>query len=149
MEKCYSEFDLKEMHEMFDSVDLNCSGKITEAQIYQLLKDANMKQSYRYLIMSVFDTGKKGYLDFSDFCEYIDCINHLNSNPKQFLKKIFNSIDTDDSGELTGEQTSRYADFLRILLSKDISDHLMQQIDVESSAKYSFEELCQNINLEI
>ena len=145
--KQYSENEIKEMQEMFESVDLKSSGKITEAQVYQLLQDAKMKQSYRFLIMSVFDTGKKGYLDFSDFCEYIDCLNHLNSDPKQFLKKMFDSVDTNNAGELTGEQTSEYAKLLRILISKDISDQLMQQIDLESSAKYSFDELCQSINI--
>lgn len=142
----FSETELQEWHEMFNSVDLENTGKMTEKQVYQLLKDAEMKQCYRKLIMKTFDHGNKGFLDFDDFCQFVNCLNHINSDPKLIMQKMFDSFDIDQKGELTAKQTIDYANLLKIL-SKEMSEKLIHTIDIESSALYSFDELCQAINI--
>lgn len=130
-----------EIREMFDSVDVNKTGKITEKQVYELIRDCGMKQTYRVLIMTAFDKGHKGYLDFSDFSEYINCLNNLNSNPKLLLKKIFEGLDRDGQGKLNPEQATRFSKMVRSVLNRQ-RDNDSKETDLQSKeVLLSFEEL--------
>jgi len=132
-----------EIQEMFDSVDVKGTGKITEKQVYQLIQDCGMKQSYRVLIMTAFDKGHKGYLDFDDFTEYINCLNNLHSNPKILLRKIFDGLDRDGQGKLNSEQAAKFSAMVRTVLVRQ-----QKQSNDPSSSKdvlLSFEELCETL----
>lgn len=97
---------VEQVRKLFDSVDKDGNHVLDKNEIKILLEQMNFPNDMKYkeLIFLIYDTSKKGVIDFPSFLTFIQDFAKMKSNPNYFPMKMFLAFDTDGSGVLEGDE---------------------------------------------
>ncbi|KAL3874305.1 hypothetical protein ACJMK2_037338 [Sinanodonta woodiana] len=129
--------DVETIKEFFCLFDQDNDGCITSDEIKYVLKCVLVREPTPEEIkdyMKKFDQDGSGAIEFDEF------LTLTKSMPTQSLKKIFNSIDTDNDGHITMEEMKELLRTLDQTGADEKVEKFVRRADKDGDEKISYEE---------
>ena len=124
---------VKKLQQVFNKIDIDRSGTISLDEFREACRKLSIKvgeDELRDFQMS--DSSKDSELSFDEFCEFY----------VSRLKKTFDKIDLDKSGEIQLSELKHALEMLGFKSSLDEVKELLHQVDKDKSGSVNFEEFC-------
>ena len=139
------ESEIKELKDIFDSIDTNKDGTLTPNEVKSALKKF-MKESEINKIFGGIDTNNSNKIEYSEFISAL-------LEKKEFLKKeklleSFRMLDKDDDGKISKEEIKK------VLNNEDFNEkdltELISKFDLDNDGLIDYDEFVTNMsNLKI
>lgn len=141
MKFIFTEKEIQEMGDQFLELNTEGNGLLSEMSIDEYIKTLDVNPIFAKLGFRLFDLDKDNALTFAEFALFLKGINLLESNPKEFHKFVFESVDVDDNEELDQNEFDLYCKILGIDETTKESAALVKSLDTTGKGTITFEEL--------
>ena len=131
--------DIRELKELFKSLDINGDGSLSLDELKKGLKDKENGDSI-YEMLIAADTDGSGEINYTEFIAAT--IDQQVFMREDYLRTAFNMFDKDGSGTIDNEEVIALlqGDDLQNLVSKDAIATAMKEIDQNGDGEIDFEE---------
>ena len=124
---------LQRLHKLFNGIDKDSSGTISVEEFTQACSELSMDVSADELgDFRRSDTSNDGELDFDEFCRFYAAR----------LRKVFDEIDTDGSGEIGRTELQRAFQKLGYTATEREVRSMLAEVDTDKNEEVSFQEFC-------
>ena len=141
MKFIFTEKEIQEMGDQFLELNTEGNGLLSEESIDEYIKTLDVNPIFAKLGFRLFDLDKDNALTFAEFALFLKGISLLESNPKEFHKFVFESVDVDDNEELDQNEFDLYCTILGIDETTKESAALVKALDTSGKGTITFDEL--------
>jgi len=123
------------LRELFDSIDVDRSGKISVKEAQIALKKIGLPTTRKQMekLIQQADTSGDGEMDWEEFCTFVKA-------KRKTLKELFDSIDKDKSGHLSHDEVFDALEKQGLASNPDTVKDILNRMDVDQSGEISFAE---------
>ena len=130
-----SENEIKEIKEIFQSIDTDNDGKITLEEMKKVISKGDINIKFDEDIFKKIDTDNSGNIEYTEFISAsIDKNIYMN---EQKLKNAFNLFDTDKNGKISKKEIERV---LKMGVDAKEIDAIMAKHDTNKDGEIDFKE---------
>lgn len=141
MKFTFTEKEIQKMGDQFIELNTEGNGLLSEQSIDEYIKTLDVNPIFAKLGFRLFDLDKDNALTFAEFALFLKGISLLESNPKEFHKFVFESVDVDDNEELDQNEFDLYCKILGIDETTKESAALVNALDTSGKGTVTFDEL--------
>ncbi|KAK8846134.1 hypothetical protein M9Y10_020138 [Tritrichomonas musculus] len=141
MKFTFTEKEIQEMGDQFLELNTEGNGLLSEESIDEYIKTLDVNPIFAKLGFRLFDLDKDNALTFAEFALFLKGISLLESNPKEFHKFVFESVDVDDNEELDPNEFDLYCKILGIDETTKESVALVKALDTRGKGTITFDDL--------
>ena len=124
---------LQRLHKLFNGIDKDSSGTISVEEFTQACSELSMDISADELgDFKSSDASNDGELDFDEFCRFYAAR----------LRKVFDEIDTDGSGEIGRAELQSAFQKLGYKATEREVRSMLAEVDTDKNEEVSFQEFC-------
>jgi Ca2+-binding EF-hand superfamily protein len=141
MKFVFAEAALREMARKFRELDVEHSETLDEAAVTSFLETNSKDPVMAKVSFRLFDLDKDGALSFAEFALFLKGLELLESNPMEFYRLVFNSVDVNDSGELGSNEFALFCNLLGMDESIEEAGTLISKLTDGLATSITFEQL--------
>ena len=143
MKNWLSEDSITEYMEAFDIFDKNGDGKITPAELEDVIKSLGMNPIDAFLqakwMIKEVDQNGDGTVDFADFCSMMERKNKK-ADPKIEIRNAFHVFDKDGNNFISPDELRNAMATLKIVLTDVEFNALIKAADTDGDGQLDYEE---------
>ncbi|KAG8639804.1 probable calcium-binding protein CML26 [Manihot esculenta] len=132
--------DMDELHKVFNQFDSNGDGKISVAELGNVLK--SMGSSYTTVelerVMDEVDTDKDGFINLQEFAQL--CRSSSGAAADSELKEAFDLYDQNKNGQISSAELHQVLNRLGMQCSKEDCERMIGSVDSDGDGCVNFEE---------
>jgi Ca2+-binding EF-hand superfamily protein len=141
MKFVFAEAWLREMARKFRELDIEHTETLDEDVVTSFLETHSKDPIMAKVSFRLFDLDKDGALSFAEFALFLKGLELLESNPIEFYRLVFNSVDVNDAGELDSNEFALFCNLLGMDESIEEAATLISKLTHGLATSITFEQL--------
>jgi Ca2+-binding EF-hand superfamily protein len=136
------------MKAMFEATDGDNSGALDANELISLLGESGNSAAMAPMLIRIFDRDGDGCITFREFVEFLDLTEKMKLDPLALYRSLFEAMDPQKRGELTGAELVEFAQLLGIQVTHADAGELVKAMDADENGTISFDEIVKSLGLE-